>query len=234
MSEQNESGQVINKNNKGENEFKESHHGKKYDVIYADPPWEYHQKNCRGSATCHYKPMSIEEICFLNIQSICKENAVLFLWVTNPMVVQGYVEKVMRSWGFEPKTGGFTWVKTNKDGSIFMGIGHHTRGNAESCYIGIKGKGLHRFSKSIENTQALPRQRHSKKPDKFRSDLEILYGNNVDRLELFGRERYPGWDVFGDQVNGSIILPPPSILEIHSQKRIMHPTSGFFPKGESK
>lgn len=43
---------------------------KKYDVIYADPPWEYRQSgsktNSRGMAKQHYDTMSTDKICDLS------------------------------------------------------------------------------------------------------------------------------------------------------------------------
>lgn len=47
---------------------------KKYQVIYADPPWEYKQsggKNgSRGMAKTHYDTMTTEEICNLPVRKI--------------------------------------------------------------------------------------------------------------------------------------------------------------------
>ena len=44
---------------------------------------------------------------------------------------------------------------------------------------------------------------HSKKPDEVRHRIERLMGD-VPRVELFARQYSPGWDVWGNQVNGSI------------------------------
>ena len=43
---------------------------KRYDIIYADPPWEYRQSGSRSAAE-HYPTMSTEEICQLPVQTIC-------------------------------------------------------------------------------------------------------------------------------------------------------------------
>ena len=50
--------------------------------------------------------MATEEICNLKIPSA--ENAVLFLWVTNPLLPDAL--KVVESWGFEYKTN-LVWIK---------------------------------------------------------------------------------------------------------------------------
>ncbi len=36
---------------------------KKYDIIYADPPWSYSDKGCNGNAAEHYPTMTVDEIC---------------------------------------------------------------------------------------------------------------------------------------------------------------------------
>jgi len=46
---------------------------------------------------------------------------------------------VIKAWGFEYKTVGFTWVKTNpKNNKPFFGVGWYTKSNAEVCLIGGK------------------------------------------------------------------------------------------------
>ena len=40
---------------------------KKYDIIYADPPWSYSDKGCNGNAAEHYPTMTVDEICKLPV-----------------------------------------------------------------------------------------------------------------------------------------------------------------------
>lgn len=35
---------------------------KKYDIIYADPPWSYNNRGTRAAASKHYDTMTIEDI----------------------------------------------------------------------------------------------------------------------------------------------------------------------------
>ena len=51
-----------------------------------------------------------------------------------------------------------------------------------------------------------PRRRHSQKPDEVRDRIVELMGK-MPRLEMFARTRTPGWDVWGNEVKGSIELP---------------------------
>lgn len=47
---------------------------KKYSVIYADPPWSYHQHGTgpksRGNAEQHYHTMDVDSICTLPVHQL--------------------------------------------------------------------------------------------------------------------------------------------------------------------
>lgn len=180
---------------------------KKYQIIYADPPWKYQDKSKShgGGAESHYPCMSIAEICALPVEDLADDNSVLLMWVTMPMLEVGF--EVIKAWGFKYKTCAFTWVKTNKDGSVYMGMGRHTRGNAEICLLATRGKGIKRTNAGIYNTQLHPRGKHSEKPDFFRLEIERLYaGIELKRIELFARKENPRWDVWGNEVESDIKL----------------------------
>lgn len=38
---------------------------KKYNIIYADPPWSYRDKGCNGNCESHYTTMKLKNICNL-------------------------------------------------------------------------------------------------------------------------------------------------------------------------
>jgi len=179
---------------------------KKYEVIYADPPWSYHTWSKKGngrSAESHYPTMDLHDICTLPVADIANKDAVLFLWVTFPNLQEGL--EVIKAWGFEYKTVAFTWVKRNKvSPSWFVGLGHWTRANAEICLLATRGKPK-RISKSVRQIVDVPIERHSKKPDEVRNRIIELMGD-VPRIELFAREQTQGWDVFGNEVDSTIIL----------------------------
>lgn len=86
----------------------------KYQIIYADPPWEYKDKAKAGKRGSEFKYpcMNIEDIKSLPVSNICADNAALFLWCTAPQLPVGF--EVMKAWGFQYKTIAFTWVKLNK------------------------------------------------------------------------------------------------------------------------
>ena len=185
---------------------------KKYNIIYADPPWFYNKRNLKGKegkrnnfawgATNHYQVMKTEDICNLNINNIADDNSILFLWATFPRLTDAI--KVINSWGFEYITVGFVWVKTCLNGTIRMdGLGNYTMSNAEICLIGKKGK-ISRKNTGVKQIILEQKTKHSKKPDEIRERIVRLMGD-LPRVELFARQRAEGWDATGLELDGKDI-----------------------------
>jgi N6-adenosine-specific RNA methylase IME4 len=177
---------------------------KKYQIIYADPPWSYRVWSKKGqgrSAESHYKTMSKLSIQEFPISEITAKDCVLFLWVTAPCLLEGI--ELIEKWGFKYKTIGFTWVKKNKKSpSWFWGLGYWTRANAELCLIATKGKPK-RISASVHQVVDTAVEKHSKKPEEVRKRIVDLMGD-IPRIELFAREKTEGWDVWGNEVESDI------------------------------
>lgn len=170
---------------------------KKYDIIYADPPWGYNDRRCNGACENHYETMKIKDICDLPVKNLCSDNCVMFLWTTYPMLQEAF--KLIESWGFKYKTIGFQWIKQNKSGNgYFFGLGRWTRGNSECCLIATKGKPK-RINNSVSQLIVSPIQSHSKKPDETREKIVELMGD-LSRIELFARQSTKDWDVWGNEV----------------------------------
>lgn len=173
---------------------------KKYNIIYADPPWHYHTwRDGNGTANKHYNTMKIEEIIAMKdtIQKISDKNCVLFLWVTFPCLLEGL--RTLKEWGFKYKTCGFTWVKRNKvSDTWFFGLGHWTRANAELCLIATKGT-IKRVSNKVSQVVDTHIEEHSKKPAIVRDKIVELVGD-LPRIELFARQTAEGWDCWGNEV----------------------------------
>jgi N6-adenosine-specific RNA methylase IME4 len=179
----------------------------KYQIIYADPPWTFKTFSNKGkekkSAENHYACMSKEDIQNLPVSSISDDNCVLFLWVTFPCLKEGL--DLIEKWGFEYKTCAFNWVKKNKiSDSWFWGLGYWTRSNSELCLLATKGNPK-RINKGVHQILDDKIMQHSKKPESARTKIVELMGD-LPRLEMFARSKTPGWDVFGNEVEGSIIL----------------------------
>jgi len=178
---------------------------KKYQIIYADPPWEYdNPKNddpAMGGKT--YPTMPLVKICSLPVASIADDDCVLFLWVTMPKLIEGL--QVISAWEFRYITCAFTWVKQNRSGrGIYSGLGHWTNGNAELCLFAKKGKPK-RQDKSVKQIVLSPLREHSHKPDEVRERIIQLMGK-LPRIELFARQKVEGWDCWGNEVESDIDL----------------------------
>lgn len=86
---------------------------KKYQIIYADPPWSFNfQKRKLKNKDHLYPTMQAKEIINLPVQSITDDNCILFLWVMNSELQLAL--DCIKAWGFEYKTVAFTWVKKGK------------------------------------------------------------------------------------------------------------------------
>lgn len=169
----------------------------KYSVIYADPPWSYRNKGTRAAADRHYPTMGIEDIKALPVADIAAEDCVLFLWATFPMLPEAL--ETIQAWGFTYKTAAFVWAKQNRRShGWFWGLGNWTRSNPEVCLLAVRGR-PERVSASVHSLICAPVGKHSQKPKEARERIEALMGD-VPRIELFDRERAPGWDAWGDEV----------------------------------
>jgi N6-adenosine-specific RNA methylase IME4 len=181
---------------------------KKYQIIYADPPWSYKtytKGSGNGNVLNHYETMSAVDIQKLKVKDIAERNSVLLMWATMPCLPQAI--ETMEWWGFSYKTVAFVWVKKNKKSihTNFWGLGHYTRANAELLLLGTKGTGLPRISKSIHQIIETPIEQHSKKPDIVRDKIVQLFGN-VTKIELFARQSVESWDSWGNEIKSDINL----------------------------
>lgn len=157
-----------------------------------------------GGALSHYETMPLKEIKALPLASIIADSAVLFLWVTFPLLKEGL--EVLESWGFKYKTLGFSWIKTNKrNGKPFFGIGYYTKSNCECCLLGVRGKTIKPATNSVSSVIISSRREHSRKPSEAKARIELLYPPQT-KIELFAREKTPGWDSWGNEVKSDIQL----------------------------
>ena len=186
-----------------------------YSIIYADPPWSYYndstaKSNCttvRGMRRPPYDVMSSDDIKKIPVETLADVNSILFIWTTDY-----HLEKcieVINAWGFKYKTVAFAWHKKTKQGKPVCFMGAYTmKSGIELCLLGTRGRDAHKLVKK-HNVRSLiesARLNHSKKPDEARERIVELCGD-IPRIELFARQKTSGWDVFGNEVEGSICLP---------------------------
>lgn len=165
----------------------------KYRVVYADPPWNYGDKRDGRTtgAEDHYPSMTIAELCDIPVNNITEDNAVLFLWVTSPLLEECF--PIIKAWGFNYKTS-FVWDKVKHN------MGHYNSVRHELLLVCTKGSCLPDNTKLYDSVQSIERTEHSKKPEEFRQIIEDIYtyGN---KIELFARASSPGWEVWGNEPN---------------------------------
>lgn len=168
----------------------------KYRVIYADPPWRYGNSGVIGAtdnyghAQRHYPDMSIQELCGLPIKQLANDNAVLFLWVTSPLLEECFA--VINAWGFKYKTS-FVWDKVKHN------FGHYNSVRHELLLVCTRGSCTPDNLKLFDSVQVIEKtKKHSQKPAEFRDIIDTLYPLGK-RIELFAREAADGWEVWGNE-----------------------------------
>lgn len=158
----------------------------KFQVIYADPPWQYGNTGFEGSAEGQYPTMPTDEICAMPVGQRAATNSVLLMWATWPLLKDAL--RVMEAWGFEYKTGA-PWKKNvHVGGFYFLGI-------TEFILVGVRGSCTPK--KAPIGFFEYPRTKHSRKPPEFYALIESMYDGPY--LELFARGAREGWTLFGNE-----------------------------------
>ena len=167
--------------------------GRKYRIVYADPPWSYDNTMPEyvTAPSDYYQLMTFDEICGMPINKIIEDNAVLFLWVTSPVLEDSF--RVINAWGFKYKAA-FVWDK------IKHNMGHYNSVRHELLLICVRGSCQPDKLKLYDSVQSIERMEHSAKPEKFREIIDDIYPEGK-RIELFARKRAEGWDAFGNELS---------------------------------
>lgn len=163
----------------------------KYRVIYADPPWSYGntQPDYHTEQRDHYPVMPLSDICAIPVREWAEDDAVLFLWVTSPILEESF--QVIRAWGFKYKAS-FVWDKVHHN------MGHYNSVRHEFLLVCVRGSCQPDVRKLFDSVQSIERTEHSKKPAEFYDIIETIYTNG-DRLEMFARNPRDGWKGYGHQ-----------------------------------
>ena len=180
---------------------------KKYDIIYADPPWHYNgkiqfDKSSKNrdeldrsktifvsTAGFKYPTVKTIELMQIPIHSIAKDDCLLFMWTTNPHLEQAI--ELGTAWGFAYRTVAFVWNKMNHN------PGKYTLSNCELCLIFKRGKiPTPRGARNIRQLVEIPRGKHSEKPERIADAIKEMFPTQK-RIELFARKNTRGWDSWG-------------------------------------
>jgi N6-adenosine-specific RNA methylase IME4 len=184
-----------------------------YGVITADPAshfssytaiqsqnWSSRRDNER-----HYKTMSLEALAALPVRDLASPNGChLFISTSGPFLLNAL--RLIDAWGFKYSTRAFTWLKTKRswngispltETDFHIGLGLTVRHQTEFVLLARRGN-CRRKAKDVRELIIAPRREHSRKPDEFFARIERYCDGPF--VELFARERRPGWDCFGDEI----------------------------------
>lgn len=180
---------------------------KKFDIIYADPPWDYNgklqfDKSSKGkddidlsrkifisTAAFKYPTLKTNELMKLSVDEIAKDDCILFMWTSNPHLAQAI--ELAKAWGFQYKTVAFVWDKMNHN------PGQYTLSNSELCLLFKRGRiPKPRGARNVKQLVRAPRKKHSEKPIEVMQGIEMMFPTQK-RIELFARNKVKGWTLWG-------------------------------------
>ncbi len=170
---------------------------RRYDVIYADPPWDYKGQlqhagegsGDSGGAVRHYSTVTLKDLATLEVSRIAEADCLLFMWATSPHLDQAI--DLGGAWGFQWATVGFVWDKMR------VNPGYYTMSQCELCLIFKRGRiPRPRGARNIRQLVREKRSAHSRKPNEARRRIDRMFPG-LSKIELFARERAPGWDCWG-------------------------------------
>jgi len=190
-----------------------------FDVIYADPPWDYDGREqfgfagdvgrSSGGAIKQYITLSLSEICALGVAEIAARNAILFLWATGPQLRAAM--DVIDAWGFDYKTIAFVWDKER------INPGYYTLSQHEVCLAAKRGNiPAPRGARNVRQLVRETRGQHSQKPHEVRERIARMFPAQR-KLELFARSPASGWEAWGNQAGLLPPAPPSRQLELWGQ-----------------
>ena len=188
---------------------------KKYQVIYADPPWDYggkmqydktvikdenegfEKKIFLSSATFKYPTVKLKDLKKLDVKSIADDDCILFMWTTGPQMANSI--ELGEAWGFEYKTVAFVWDK------MVPNPGRYTFRQTEFVFASKRGKFPQpRGARNVKQMVTVHRGEHSVKPAEVIDGITKMFPEQA-KIELFARNNYVGWDNWGLEIPDSKI-----------------------------
>ncbi|MCY4583060.1 MAG: MT-A70 family methyltransferase [Chloroflexi bacterium] len=174
-----------------------------YDIIYADPPWDYKGQlqhagpgsGDTGGAVRHYPTITLDDLKQLDVPGIAAEDSLLFMWATNPHLDQAI--ELGKAWGFAWATVAFVWDKER------VNPGFYTLSQCELCLVFKRGTiPQPRGARNVRQLVKAPRGLHSAKPEEVRRRIESMFPGQR-KIELFAREQAAGWESWGLGCDGT-------------------------------
>lgn len=175
----------------------------KYNIIVADPPWDYGGSSCLAEKSCfsrgkgkHYTTAKSTAFYDLKqyLDKVVAKDSLLFMWCSGATMNEAI--HLMSAWGYEYKTTAFVWDKQ-------VGVpGFYTYSNCEFVLVGKKGKIPRPYKQSGEHQLVSSRKtKHSEKPEEIQDRIERMFPDK-QYLELFARRHRHNWTCLGNELSG--------------------------------
>ncbi len=198
---------------------------KKYQIIYADPPWDYGgkmqydkttikdenigfaKKIFISSAAFVYPTLKLKQLQNLDVASIAEDDSLLFMWTTGPQMQNAILLGV--SWGFEYKTIAFVWDK------MVHNPGRYTLSQTEFVLAFKRGRFPQpRGARNVKQLLTVHRGKHSVKPIEVIDGITRMFPQQ-EKIELFARNNYYGWDNWGLEIPDNKIEISTGLINSH-------------------
>jgi len=172
----------------------------RYRTLLMDPPWRFSNRTGKVAPEHkrlhRYPTMSFEEIAALPVADHAMPQSHLYMWCPNALLLEAL--QIMKRWGFTYKTN-IVWYKVRKDGGPDgRGVGFYFRNVTELLLFGIRGKfRTLKAGRRQVNIIVSRKQEHSWKPEEAYEIIEAC--SQAPYLELFARQRRPGWNWWGNE-----------------------------------
>ena len=148
-----------------------------------------------SSASFKYPTLKMKQLKQLDINSIAADDCILFLWTTGPQLANAI--ELGKAWGFEYKTVAFVWDK------MVHNPGRYTLSQTEFVLAFKKGKiPTPRGARNIRQLLSVHRGKHSEKPINVIDGITKMFPSQ-EKIELFARKNYFGWDNWGLEIPDS-------------------------------
>lgn len=176
-----------------------------YDIIIADPPWDYGGSSCLAKNSCfsngtgkHYSTTKSKNLhnVSTHLQRVASKDSLLFMWCSGATL--GEAIELMSAWGWTYATTAFVWDKQ-------VGTpGFYTYSNCEFVLVGKRGKIPRPYKQSGSHQLVSVRKgKHSVKPEEVQDRIEQQWSDpKFNKLELFARRHRQGWTCLGNELDG--------------------------------
>jgi N6-adenosine-specific RNA methylase IME4 len=174
----------------------------RFSTILIDPPWQFQNRTGKVAPEHRrlrrYRTMTMEQLAALPVERYARDKSHLYLWCPNALIAEGL--QLMKAWGFAYKTN-IVWYKVRKDGGPDgRGVGFYFRNVTELVLFGVRGN-MRTLAPGRRQVNVIVQRKreHSRKPEELYTIIEQCSPGPY--LELFARERMPGWTQWGDEVD---------------------------------